>query len=97
MILCIEHWGASLCWASKQKSHLFKIFCVLGLCGELLEVRMALEVASVRRFWKIPLCQVEAMPVGCQMDPMLAKAEPINDSECFEGNVFKRKGEKLQH
>lgn len=92
MILCTQHWDASLCWASKEKSHLFKIFSVLGLCGKLSVARMAIGVVSVRRYWKLPLCQVEAMPVGCKMDPVLAKAESISNSECLEGNVFKRKG-----
>lgn len=80
MVLCRQHWGASLCWASTEKSQSFKIFCVLGLCGELLAARMAGGVASVRRYWQVALHQVETMPVGSKMDPTWAKPEPVSDS-----------------
>lgn len=88
--------GASLCWASKQKSCLFKIFCVLGLCDDLWVARMAVGVASVRRYWKLPLHLVEAMPVGSKMGPTQAKDEPISDSGNALGVMFLRERKELQ-
>ncbi|KAK4828522.1 hypothetical protein QYF61_026944 [Mycteria americana] len=41
----------------------------------------ATGVASVRRFWKLPLHPIEPMPDGSKMDPPLAKAEPISDGD----------------
>ncbi|KAK4810725.1 hypothetical protein QYF61_007699 [Mycteria americana] len=38
----------------------------------------AAGVASVRRHQKLPPCQTEPVPAGSKTDPLLAKAEPIN-------------------
>jgi len=47
-------------------------------------------VASVRRHQKLLPCQIEPVPVGSKMDPLLAKAEPISNAVI----MYLRKSEK---
>ena len=65
---------------------------VLGLRGKVLVVGGATGVASVRSCWKLPLCLIEPMPAGSKTDPLLAKAEPINDSGSASVITYLRKG-----
>ena len=40
----------------------------------------AAGVACVRRGQVLPPCQTEPGPAGSEMDPLLAKAEPVSDA-----------------
>jgi len=48
-------------------------------------------VASVRSFYKLPLCWIEPMPARSKMDPPLAKAEPISDGGSASVITYLRK------
>jgi len=57
----------------------------------------AAGVASVRSYQKLPPCPIEPMPVGPNMDPPLAKAEPISNGGSTSGIThFRRGGKNLQ-
>jgi len=39
----------------------------------------AAGVASVRKYWELPLCWTEPVPDSSKMDPPLAKSEPVSE------------------
>lgn len=51
-------------------------------------------VASVRRWQELPTCQTKLVPATSNMDPPLAKAEPISDSGAASLTTYLRRGKK---
>jgi len=51
-------------------------------------------VASVRSCEKLPPCLIEPVPAGSEMDPLLVKAKPMNNSGSASGITYLRKGRK---
>ena len=67
----------------------------MDLCGKVLVVEGAIEVASVRSCWKLAPCLMESMPAGSKTDPVLAKAKPISNGGSASVITYLRRGEKL--
>lgn len=54
-------------------------FLVLKLCDKIFVSEGGCKTASISRHQKLPTSQTEPVPASYEMDPLLAKAEPIND------------------
>ena len=52
-------------------------------------------MVSVRSCKNIPPCLTEPVPAGSKTDPLLAKAQPINDGGSTSVITYLRKGKKL--
>lgn len=51
----------------------------VGICG-IFGTGTAAGVTSVRGHWGLTSCPTKPMPDGSKTDPLLPKAEPINDA-----------------
>ena len=54
----------------------------------------AIEVASVRRYKKLPPCLTKPVPASSKTDPLLAKAKPISDSGSASVTTYLSRGRK---
>jgi len=51
-------------------------------------------VACVRSYQKLPTCLIEPVPAGSKMDPPLAKAETIRNSDSTSVITYLNRGRK---
>jgi len=68
--------GAKLVQKDKKWHSDYICHAVVGLCDKVVG---ATGVDSVRSCEKFPPCLIKPVPAGSKTDPLLAKAEPIND------------------
>ena len=66
----------------------------IGFTWQGFSSRGSVGLASVRRYQKLFPCWTEPVPASSEMDPLLAKAEPISNVGSASVIAYLRKGKK---